>query len=146
MANQLYGYNPSYGAAAANLASAYPSRSVTDTFLPDSSLLSSSRYLSSSDPSYYSLTDRHSSLLDSLRFSSASDIGGASAALSSRIPGLDAAAAASASVDALAAAGLKRSSEGLIFVFFFSISYGPSNSLFHRLTTQSFSFWKLQFI
>lgn len=120
MANQLYGYNLSYGAAAANLSSVYPSRSVTDPFLSDSSLLSSSRYLSSdhlsSDPSYYSVTERHSSMFDGLRFS-ASDIGGAGA-FSSRIPGGIGASVSThgvdvgASVDPLVA-GLKRSSEAL---------------------------------
>ncbi|RVW93853.1 Zinc finger CCCH domain-containing protein 37 [Vitis vinifera] len=120
MANQLYGYNPSYGAAASNLSSVYPSRSVTDPFLSDSSLLSSSRYLSSdhlsSDPSYYSVTERHSSMFDGLRFS-ASDIGGAGA-FSSRIPGGIGASVSThgvdvgASVDPLVA-GLKRSSEAL---------------------------------
>lgn len=145
MANQLYGYNPSYGAAASNLSSVYPSRSVTDPFLSDSSLLSSSRYLSSdhlsSDPSYYSVTERHSSMFDGLRFS-ASDIGGAGA-FSSRIPGGIGASVSThgvdvgASVDPLVA-GLKRSSEGLIYIYFLFL--GLFNSLFHRSALLSIAF------
>lgn len=152
MANQLYGYNPSYGAAAANLASAFPSRSATDSLLSDSSLLSSSRYLSS-DPSYFSVTDRHSSMLDGLRLS-ASDIG-AAGTFSSRIPGGIGASIsthgvdAGASVDALAV-GLKRSSEGLIYVYFvfFSLPIQFLVSSFYDfpLTTQPFPVWKMLFI
>lgn len=159
MANQLYGYNPSYGAAAANLSSVYASRSVTDPFLSDSSLLSSSRYLSSdhlsSDPSYYSVTERHSSMFDGLRFS-ASDIGG-SGAFSSRIPGGIGASVSThgvdvgASVDPLVA-GLKRPSEGLIYIYIYIFSFPRSIQFLvssfcsivycFRLTTQHFSFWK----
>ncbi|KAK9275661.1 hypothetical protein L1049_022928 [Liquidambar formosana] len=124
MANQLYGYNPTYGAQAttAGLSSGYSSRSLADQYLSDSSLLASSRYLSS-DPlasSGYSA----SSMYLNQNYSS-SDYGAYSAAVS-RIPGVGSAVTnpslgsqASWSVDATGAAvdplvaGYKRPSEAL---------------------------------
>ncbi|KAA8527213.1 hypothetical protein F0562_008558 [Nyssa sinensis] len=100
MANQLYGFNSSsYGGAAANLSSWYPSRSIADSYLSaDSSLIGSSRYLSS-DPlpissskpsSYSSISERGPYMFfnqsDALRFSAA-DIGGAYSSETARVPG-----------------------------------------------------------
>ncbi|XP_042514109.1 zinc finger CCCH domain-containing protein 37 isoform X2 [Macadamia integrifolia] len=83
MANQLYGYNPTYGGTGI-----YPSRltsgSVTDPYLSDMSLIGSSRYLSSetlsaTDSSKYSVLNRESSMFlnqnDGSRFSD-TDVGG----------------------------------------------------------------------
>lgn len=110
MANQLYGYNHTTYAAPGttpNLSSAYPTRSVADPYLSDTSR----RYLSS-DPSNYSQSSMYHSY-------GAADYGAYSAAVS-RIPGVGVSAVSApatshwSSLDAGASSlDLKRSSEAL---------------------------------
>ncbi|XP_058101057.1 zinc finger CCCH domain-containing protein 37-like isoform X2 [Magnolia sinica] len=110
MANQIYGYNSSYGGTGLSYSSKLSSGSVRDQYLSDPSLIGSSRYLSSDplssvDSSNFSVVDRGSMLFnqsDSLRFSGGGDlggIGGTGGFSASRIPGgIGAAAAATLSL------------------------------------------------
>ncbi|CAK9173917.1 unnamed protein product, partial [Ilex paraguariensis] len=130
MANHLYGYNPTSYGGAANLSSVYTSRSVADPYLSaDSSLLSSSRYLTSdilSSSSASNLSSIYSSIISdrgpsSMLFSHTDALaGGYSVATGNRVPGVsvttgswlgppgvDVGAAAASSLDPRLA-GLKR--------------------------------------
>ncbi|KAJ9183301.1 hypothetical protein P3X46_007172 [Hevea brasiliensis] len=128
MANKLYGYSSSYGAAPPSSAAAagYTPRSVTDSYLPETVM---GRYLgafSDSDPSKYSVTSMYLTQSEALRYSADRGITSAAASASSHLapwtppPGVD----VSAAVEPLIA-GIKRSTE----VLYHPTIFGAHNSI-----------------